>query len=249
MNRNVRLLLPIFIIPLFIPLTSLQAQDTFSPDRPGLGTGTYVIPPKTTYLESGFEYLQGETTEEFSFGQVLFRHGLTQGLEMRVQLNSFVYQTQPFDDETGVPDPGVGFKFNIVNKPWSSFSLSGLGSVTIPAGYSTFSDDKYHPSGTLLANYQVSELWSVTSNLSYTFGPHNTSDLWTVTLTPGFSIPDTQFSGYFGYAAFITEITNEHFLEAGATKLVNPALQLDVNTGIDLNSGNAFAGVGVALRF
>lgn len=232
-----------------IPFASSQAQDTFAPDRPGLGNGTHVAQPRITYFETGLEYFEGGSIDQFSFGQVLFRHGLTQGVELRAQLNSFVVQTRPLDNETGVPDPAVGLKFNLADKPGSPFKLSGLGSVSIPAGYSTFTDDQFHPSFTLLADFQLSELWAVTSNLGYRFGPSGTADRLTLTVTPGFSVPDSRYGGYFGYAGFLWEVENEHFIEAGLTKKVGQNLQLDLNGGIDLNSGNLFAGFGLAAQF
>lgn len=246
---NIRTLSTLFAIILTIPFASSQAQDTFAPDRPGLGNGTYVLHPKITYLETGLEYYEGGKIDQFSFGQVLFRHGLIEGMELRVQVNSFIIERRPVDNESGVPDPGLGVKFDLVNRPASGFSLSGLTSVTIPAGYSTFSDDKWHPSGTLLADYQLSQYWSLGSNFGYTAGPGYTSDLVTVTLTPGFSVPNSDYGGYFGYAGFITESDNQHFLEAGLTKRVAQSLQLDINTGYDLNSGDSFVGVGLALQF
>lgn len=247
---RVRTTLALLFIIVITPIASVHAQDVFSPDRPGLGNGTYVLSPKTTYLETGLEYYGSGSIDQFSFGQVLFRHGLTQGLEFRVLLNSFVIETRPFgSNQTGVADPGLELKFNLYDDPNSSFTLSGLGSVSIPAGYSPYTDNKWHPGATLLANYQLSENWSVTSNLGYTFGPGNTEDIVTITVTPGFSIPNSDISGYFGYAGFLADTASQHFFEAGVTKLLGQSVQIDINSGVDANSGDAFIGAGLALRF
>ncbi|MDZ7691844.1 MAG: transporter [Balneolaceae bacterium] len=236
---------------MLITFSAVHAQDKFSPDRPGLGNGTYVLQPKATYLETGVEYFEGGPVDQFSFGQVMFRHGILPGAELRVQLNSFVVQTQPrpLGDKTGMPDPGIGLKVDLMNRTNSPFRLSGLGSITIPAGYSPFSNDNYHPSGTLLADYQLSTNWSLSANLGYTFGPVRRSDMVTLTITPGFSVPDSDVSGYFGYASFLTGNSKEHFVETGLTKMINSSLQIDVNGGYDLNSGNSFIGAGLAVKF
>lgn len=247
---SVRKPLALLVVIAVIPFINLHAQDSFSPDRPGLGNGSYVLPTGTTYLESGLEYYDGGAVDQFSFGQVMFRRGLMQGVEFRVLLNSFVVETRPIgSNQTGAADPAFGVKFNLYNNTDSYFTLSGLGSVSIPAGYSPYTDNKWHPSATLLGSYQLSEYWSVTSNVGYTFGPGDTPGVVTITVTPGFSIPNSNFSGYFGYAGFISDTADQHFIEAGLTDLITPSIQVDINAGADANSGDAFIGTGFAIRF
>lgn len=53
--KTLKLLFTLAYITCF-PFASLLGQDTFAPDRPGLGIGTYVLQPKITYLENGLEY-------------------------------------------------------------------------------------------------------------------------------------------------------------------------------------------------
>lgn len=233
-----------------LPLSTLNAQDPLTPDRPGLGNGSHVLNPKITYLESGVEYFDLGATDQFSIGQVLFRHGLTFGVELRVQLNSLVLRNTPFANQSGIPDPGVGLKLNIMDKPGSVFRLSGLGSITVPTGSSSFTSDEWVPSFALLADYGLSEQWGLSSNLGYTFGPGSLEGIWMFTVTPGYSFPDEAGLGiYFGYAGFYSDLTEEHFLEAGATKQISSNLQVDLNGGWDVDSGNLFIGAGLALRF
>src|SRR5699024_6931053 len=127
--------------------------------------GSYVVQPRASYLEVGAEYYEGGAIDQFSFGQVMLRYGLTQNVELRLSFNSFVVETRPAENESGITDPGLGLKFNLHNDPDSRLSLSGLASVSIPAGYSPFSNDHWEPSLTLLADYQLSEYWAVNSNI------------------------------------------------------------------------------------
>lgn len=246
---NLRIVLAVSLIPLILPVTSLHAQETLSPDRPGLGNGSYVLNPKITYLESGFEYLDTGSLDQFSMGQVLFRHGLTDGLELRVLLNSLIIQTSPVDNQSGFPDPGVGLKVNIIDWPVSSFRLSGLGSVSIPAGSSSFTNHEWVSSFSLLADIGVSEYWGLSGNLGYTFGRGLPDDIWMFTLTPAYLIPDSNLGIYFGYAGFYSEPDHQYFLEAGITKFIQADLQLDVNGGVDAGSGNMFIGAGLVIKF
>ena len=241
----------LFVISLLvlIPLVT-QAQNAIAPDRPGLGDGSYVVEPRVTYLESGVEYFNVNNLDQFSLGQIVFRHGLVQGVELRMLLNSFVVQSFPSTTLTGVPDPGVGLKFNLLDKPGSDLRLSGLGTLSIPVGSSDFSSDEWIPSVALLGDFSISPYASISGNLGYTFEAGPFPHVWKVTLTPGFALPgDANLGIYGGYAGFYSEGTDEHYVEAGLTKHVKPFLQLDINTGLDLESLGVFFGGGLALKF
>jgi len=237
------------VIFLMIPWVSPQAQPTIAPDRPGLGNGTHVVYPSITYLETGVEYYEGGAVDQFSFGQVLFRHGLSKGMEFRLLLNSFILETRPVNNETGAADPGVGLKFNIYDNPLSRIKLSGLGSVSIPAGYSPFTDNKWHPSASLLADYKITPYWIVTSNAGFTYGPDESRNIVMVSVTPTYSVPSTEWGGYAGYAGYFSGSYNQHFLEAGVTRIVLDRLQFDVNGGVETKAGDLFVGVGFAFLF
>lgn len=239
-----------FVVIMAVPFLTLYAQNPVSPDRPGLGDGSYVLAPKVTYLETGFEYFDSRVADRFNVGQVLFRHGLTEGAELRVLLNSFIFETGTADNRTGVPDPGVGLKVKLFDRPLSPFRLSAQGSVSIPAGSPAYTNEEWTPSISLLADYSLSERVSAGINLDYTSGPGSLDEIWGFTLTPAWSFgEDTGWGGYLGYAGFFTDGSDQHFVEGGFTKHVFPSLQLDFNSGVDAASGELFVGAGLALRF
>lgn len=227
----------------------LMAQDIISPDRPGLGDGSYILNPKVTYVESGVEYFNVNNLDQFSFGQILFRHGLVQGVELRMLLNSFVVQSFPSTTLTGVPDPGVGIKVNLYDKPYSNIRLSALGNLSIPVGSTDFTSDEWIPTTALLADYNVTEYATFSANLGYTFEVGPFPEVWKLTLTPGYALPGEANLGiYAGYAGFYSEGVNEHFIETGITKHIDSFLQLDLNTGLDVESLGVFFGGGLALK-
>lgn len=230
---------------LFIPVIAAQAQTTFAPDRPGLGDGSYVLHPQVLYLELGIEYDHASVIDQFNFGQIMLRYGLVQNVELRVSLNSYVVEDGPVSNESGFTDPGLGLKFNLFNDPESPLVLSGLVSVSIPAGYSPFTDDNWVPSAALLADYQISNYWSINSNLGYSLNP----GVFMFTLTPGFAIGESNYAGYFGYAAFLSSVDDQQFIEGGITRLVGEYIQLDINGGVDVPSGDFFVGAGFAHQF
>ncbi|MDX1671024.1 MAG: hypothetical protein R3211_01685, partial [Balneolaceae bacterium] len=75
--------IPALTVLVLLSFGTLLAQNNISPDRPGIANGSYVLEPKMTYLESGVEYFDTGTLTEVSLGQILFRHGLADGVELR----------------------------------------------------------------------------------------------------------------------------------------------------------------------
>lgn len=238
-----------FILSLLVS-TPLMAQETISPDRPGIGDGSYIVNPRATYVESGVEYFNVNSLDQFSLGQIVFRHGLVQGMELRMLLNSFVVQSFPSTTLTGVPDPGVGLKFKLFDKPGSNLRLSGLSSISIPVGSSDFTTDEWIPSVALAGDLSISPYTTLSGNLGYTFEAGPFPEVWKLTLTPGYALPgDANLGIYAGYAGFYSEGAHEHYIEAGLTKHVEPFLQLDINTGLDVEGLGVFFGGGLALKF
>ncbi|NGP77791.1 transporter [Balneolaceae bacterium YR4-1] len=245
-SRNMFCLLFLLIFAASAPL---MAQDNISPDRPGIGDGSYIVEPKVTYLEIGVEYFTVNDLNQYSLGQLVFRNGLLSGVELRMLLNSFVVQSFPSTDFTGVPDPGVGLKFKLFDRPGSNLRLSGLTTLSIPVGSTDFTTDEWIPSAALLADYSLTDYAGISANLGYTFDVGPFPDVWKVTLTPGYALPgDSNIGIYGGYAGFYSEGVNEHYIEAGFTKHVKSFLQLDLNAGLDVESQGTFIGGGLALQ-
>lgn len=254
MKLNIRPLIklekaiPALAVLMLIPHVTLRAQDNLSTDRPGIGNGSYVLETKITYLESGVEYFDTGSLTEVSLGQILFRHGLTDGVELRVLLNSLVIQSSDLVDETGFTDPAVGLKARV----WEGerLRLSGLGEISAPVGASELTADEWVPSFALLADYSLTEYWTLSWNAGYTVGTGGLDDVWLLTVTPGYSVPGNSGVGFYaGYAGFYSGSGDEHFIEGGITKRLQPFLQIDLNGGVDADSGAGFVSSGVVLRF
>lgn len=237
------------VVFLFIPVAAVQAQTTFSPDRPGLGNGSFVAQPGMFYIELGAEYDDLGDISQYNFGQILVRYGVAQNVELRLAVNSFTIQNLPRRNQTGMVDPGLGLKINLYHNPETSLNISGLASVSIPAGYSPFTDNLWKPTLTLLLDYQLSRHWAVNSNLGYSLVPSGEPDVLIFTVTPGFTIAKTNFAGYFGYAAFISSVNSRHYLEAGFTRIIGDSMQVDINGGVNLAGVSFFVGTGLALMF
>jgi len=230
---------------------ALHAQNNIAPDRPGIGSGTHTVEQGSLYLEGGVQYFGTEFIDQYSFGQVLLRTGLSERVELQGQLNSYVFLDVAGVELDGFQDIGIGLKTDLVNasdrKP---LDLSVLTSLSFPTGSDDFSSNEVIPSIVLLGNYGLNDQWSLDSNLGYTFQFDDLDGQWLFTLTPATAIPGSGNLGlYVGYAGFYTSADSRHFIEAGLTLLTAPGFQLDLNSGLELEDGDAFSGIGAAKRF
>lgn len=236
-------------LSLFLVLP-LQAQDSFSPDRPGIGNGSYTVNPGSVYLEGGVEFFNTEFSETYSFGQVLVRTGLSENLELRGALNSFVV-LDGFTTQTGIQDFGLGLKAEVYESEAEDLRISALGEVSLPTGSDAFGSDEAQPTLGLIADIGLNPDWGLSTNLAHSFLFDDLEGTTLFTLTPSYAIPSSEDKAmYFGYAGFYPSAGSvQHFAELGFTMLPAEAFQLDLNTGIELDSGNFFIGAGLAGRF
>ena len=223
------------------------AQPAIVSDRPGLGTGAFVLEAGTVQLEAGAE-LAIDDERRFSAGQIVVRWGLPFG-ELQALVNSFVVSRSPEEVARGFEDLGLGTKIPLLARE-DSLHISMLASLSLPSGSGFLTSDKAVPAASLLVDRAVSEHWNVATTVGYTAGPDAQQDALSVTLTPGVTVPGPLNLGAFvGYAGFFASGPDRHVVEAGLTFGASSDLQLDANGGIDVDTGDYFVGVGFARRW
>lgn len=238
---------------LFIGMQAVFAQN-YSPDRPGIGNGSSITPQNMLGLETGLEFSTSDFVDQFSVGQFLLRYGVSDDLEFRAFLGSYnstdITLIGSEITETGFSDMTVGAKYNLISgndKP----TVSALANISLPVGSDTYTKDEVVPSLNILADHSLTEVWSISSNLGYTFGVGNLDDMWLFTLTPAVSFPANEGLGaYFGYAGmYYGDNANFHWLEGGLTLELERGAQLDINLGYETEEGVTFIGAGFAKGF
>ena len=236
------------LLILFLMTGSTWAQESISSDRPGIGSGSRVIDAGIIQIEGGASFADSDPSDQVSFGQVLLRYGLAL-FEVQAVVNSLVFQTGAADD-AGFQDFGVGLKTPILQNDETPLSLSLLTTLLFPTGADFLTSDETIPAFTLLADYPLSDQVGLSSNVGYAFGTGSANDVFSLTVTPGFALPgDNNLSGYVGYAGFFSDGPDQNFLEGGVAWLVNKNVQADLNSGILLENGDFFIGVGIAARW
>ena len=245
--------------------SGLLAQGVISSDRPGLGDGVGVLGYGMWQVEGGVE-VSGSDPTEVRLGQVLFRLGFLP-FEARFKLNSVV-----LDDldrtEAGWEDVQIGFKMPLGSAS-GSWTWAATGEVGLPLGKGVYTESDATVGAAFIGETSLSDAATLTLNGGYSF-PFDGPIDGTVSLivTPTFQMPSSDaLSWYVGYAGFygladadFVMVDGEgvydgpraqtfHFLETGLAWRVGRTVQLDLNSGYDLEGERWFFGVGVAARF
>lgn len=223
----------------------LQAQD-FSPDRPGIGNGSSIVPAGLLGVESGVSVSGGNDITQTDIGQLLLRLGISQRVELRALLNSYSILSFDNESQSGVQDIGFGLKWNLVSG--AKATLSALGEVTFPTGSDIFTADETVPVFGLISDITLSDQSGVSVNLNYTPSISDLESSWLLTITPALSIPSNEsVSVYAGYAGRFNENSPDlSFLEAGLAFSTRRGVQLDINSGYELEFESYFIGAGIA---
>lgn len=235
---------------LHLPGAGLLAQNHIVADRPGLGTGSFVVPPSVLQFEAGAQYANVAGSSFYSFGQFLLRFGLRERLEIQGLGNSLEVRRGKGLDREGFQDLGVGAKLNLLARGPREANLSLQAQVAFPSGDEEFSEGTTASTVSLLADLTLSPAVGLGANLGASGLVGDAEDRLFLTLTPSASLPGrTPLDVYGGYAGFFADSGDLHYAEGGITWLLNPDLQLDLNGGVELTSGDPFVGVGLATRW
>jgi hypothetical protein len=227
---------------------ALVCQETIIADRPGIGSGSFVVGGGTLQLEGGAEFAHSDA-DQYNLGQLLVRFGLP-WFELGAQFNSFVVERSAEDgNDEGFQDIGLRIKGRLWSPEDVALTVSLMGTLNFPTGSTLLTEDEVVPTVTLLGDYTITDRWALGSNIAYTFGPGDLSDLVLLTLTPSLVIaPSFGLGAYAGYAGFYTSGTDLHFLEGGLALALTRGVQFDLNGGVEVDSGDYFVGLGIAAR-
>lgn len=230
----------------------LSSSAQISADRPGFGDGSTTVAPGTFQAGLGYAF-NGNGINSHELGQLFLRLGLTDGLELRGGVNSYVVNESPIDN--GYNGTGVGAKLRLFQNELSA--LSGVATLSLPTGTGAFDtrDDRARQEVKLAFDGALGETITLSVNggasFFYSAGVQDDRAVrWLFIPTLSFGITEST-GAYVGYAGFYDDGPNANWVEGGVTVLSTSDTQFDVNTGlrIDDNGDDFFLGLGVARRF
>ncbi len=157
-----------FIFFLIIALNSSNVFSQISTDRPGQTESAVVLSKGQIQIESGILFEESQSNVN-----TLFRFGLAEGFEIRLNSNYLINDQISFMKKSSFSDFEVGAKFKILNKSSNKTKLALLTHVSIPTARESFSNNAYG----LLTRFNISHDLMDESQIGYNIGYNKFEDL------------------------------------------------------------------------
>ncbi|MFQ5743479.1 MAG: transporter [Acidobacteriota bacterium] len=228
-------------------------------DRPDATESTETVSPGIFQLEMGYTNSRIEEERAHVFGEILLRVGLSELVELRLGFNSYRWVSLPQARLVGVEDSSLGVKLRLL-EGGAGFGLDRpavalLVTTALPTGSSAFRENSLQPEVRLALSWELTERVGMGSNLAFGYLSESGArfDQFSATLTAGYAVSDRVgvYLEYFGTFPEAADGRHRHFLNSGATFLLDRDLQLDARIGTGLNgrAKDHFLGVGTSLRW
>ncbi len=229
----------------------LSSSAQISTDRPGFGVGAATVGAETFQAGVGYEFNEENDVRTHELGQLFVRYGLSDALELRGGINSYLVNESPIDN--GYSGVDVGAKLRLLASELST--LSGVAMLTLPTQTVPNAPTRARQEVKLAFDGALGDglTLSVNSGASFYYSAGVQDDRavqWLFIPTLSVDVTDN-VGAYVGYAGFYDDGPNANWVEGGMTFLSSLDTQFDVNTGLRVDdTGDAFfVGLGVAHRF
>lgn len=243
-----------FIFTFTLPFL-LFAETPMVTDRPDFTESAETVPVKWIQIESGITQTRMNDIKELSIGELLFRIGVLNNLEIRVGLNSYAKTTWGDMDESGLTDSDLGLKWKFLKGcPLLGTHAALLVGTALPTGADFYTADKTEPYAKLALAWDLTESLALGSNLNYaslSAGDDRYNEL-AASLSLGVGINDKTgtYVEAFGFFPDLDGLDNTTYLNGGLTYSIRNNFQLDIRYGLGINDKDTddFIGLGVVYR-
>ena len=234
----------------------IQPVDAPSPlitDRPDFTESTSAVAPGRVQIESGLTFTSRETDDALEAPEALFRIGLADRLELRLEAPSYTWADAGDD---GLGDSSLGFKLELAEQRGARPALAVIGLVGLPTGDSDLTTDHLQPGAILAASWDLPHELALGLNAGATSADDGAGDNfseYSASVALGFPLAG-DLSGFIEYYGLYRSGGGggpEHVVDGGLTYLVSPDVQLDVFVGAGLSdhAPDWLVGAGVSFRF
>jgi hypothetical protein len=228
-----------------------QALET---DRPSQAQGSSVVPAGSFQWECGFSSMWtpgfGGDTRTFEMPNSLFRVGLSERVELRVEHQISRIDQRAWGDidvlAQGVRDVELGAKLMLFQREGKKTQLAYLGHVVVPSGDEGFRGD-WGMVNSLCVSHGVGADWSLGYNLGVDL--LRGSSIGTYALAVGRRIDDRWGLYIEPYGRY--DLARENHwasLDAGLTFQTSDTWQWDLSYGTGLNHSMNYTAVGFSWR-
>jgi hypothetical protein len=217
-----------------------KAEGSFSPDRPGFGTGTHTAAPASFYLELGYEYsfLPDNTNAMHRLPYTNVRYGLNPRLEVNLMWGGLVGH----DGFTLEKSLVIGAKHRLFNGENANVTFLGMLGISKPTVI------ELAPTGGLLWDYEVFSGLELMGVMLMGYE----EDLFTQ-FSLGVAVALSERVGVYGeyYNEYLPDKASlNNYIDTGLTFLLTNKVQLDTYFTTQL-AANSYThiGIGYARKF
>lgn len=226
-------------------------QDTVTPDRPGFTNGSDTVAGGRAQVEIGLTRMQSAGEPRVTDGpEALLRTGLNARTELRLTLPNQVWQSH---GGSGFSDGAVGVRYKVFQSRNGAAKLALTPTLTIPVRSAVTSSGHADPSLNLSGQIASGSRWGLSSNLILGFPTQNGRRVADYTAAGQVVYGLSQKLSVFGdvYEDVPVGSAPSPLADTGLTYLVQPRIQLDLETGLGLGGAAPaqFYGGGVAFLF
>lgn len=254
-RKELLIVVMLLLIPSVWHVAFAQSGDfSFTADRPGVATGTDVLNKGLFQWEVGAAYDRTDNDDAvmhgYTFCNSLFRYGLTNTAELRLELNG-VYEHSKGSDRTGLAPVIVGTKVKLYDSDNWLPTTSLLATLALPLGTKGFRPNNVAPSLYLLFANNLTEKLCLDYNVGLEWDGEDAGQTVFAAACLGYSFNDTFGAFVESYNYFPRHGKAEWNADCGVTVQVAPRVQLDLSGAMNLNHIGDMYGVslGVAWTF
>jgi hypothetical protein len=236
-------------------------EEPLTTDRPGFGDSAYTVGDGVFQFETGYAFTDYDEYYVHDAGQLLLRYGLSDRLELRTLITSYIKEDGDMVDRSGWSHASLGLKYDLTGDR-AGGKLALIVGTSIPSGID-FGATRTRLFGGLTGDWALSDKSSFSG--SVLFNSLDESLTATAYYNRADMIGDIDFA--IGYAAILnnddlavdrngevilgTRGEDEHLVDINAVFPLGPNSQFDIYAGGGLQdeSANYFFGFGYARRF
>lgn len=233
--------------------TAAHAADPLVGDRPDFTESARTVASGSLQLEVGATLDTSDDADRWTVGEVLLRHGLEDGTELRIVLPSYLsLEAGDADKLDGAGNAGVGLKQRLTDPDAAGPRIAVLTSVTLPTGSDDVTDRVTAVDLALAIEWDLNATMGLGLNAGaeLMFDDDTSTQQW---LSASLGLAASGRLGLFVESFVFTEELDRHasYLDLGATYLVTDDLAVDARVGFGLGDreDELFYGAGLVTRF
>ncbi len=235
------------LILLFMVNYTMYGQKIIT-DRPDQTESSSTIPKGSLQIESGlllgFAENDNISLREILAPTILFRYGISKGIEIRV-VNQFVsIKNKTTSKEiSGITDLEIGTKIQLLKKEGVNTEIAFLSHAVLPTGSKDVSFEKVGTVNKISISHQINDKLSLGYNLGYSYyGVDNGFLIYSLVLGIAINEKVGIYLEPYGQVGIFDEYLSN--FDAGFTYLVKDNLQLDFSFGTGINYTMNYISVG-----